>query len=230
MRDLDFVPMPRGRAAASVPFAPRADVAQAATALTQAPRTGTSAPRAVALARLDAPAAPDPAARAAGWTAGYAAGARAAAAEAAEQQRVLAERAERAEEQRAAEHAAALAALARAADELRARRAPVLAEALDLTRASALELAVALLGVELSDASASARAAMARALSADDLPDDVTVHLSPRDAATVDAAGLRVVADPALAPGDAVVEHTDGYLDARLTAAVERARTALGVS
>lgn len=218
MPDLDFVPSPRGAAAAHAGFAPRTD-------------TGTARP--VALARLDAPRAADPAAQAAGWSAGYAAGARAAAVHAAEElHRARAEH-ERGEHARAVEHAAAVAVLARAADTLRAQRTPVLADALGTVHAAALELAVALLGVELSDASAAARAALARVLAVDELPDDVTVRLHPRDAAALTLPSdvtVRVVADATLEPGDAVADHADGYLDARLTAAVTRARAALGTS
>lgn len=221
MPDLDFVPMPRGAAAPTT------------TPTTFAPRVAAGTPRPVALARLDAPRAVDPAAHAAGFSAGYAAGARAAAVDAAEQRATLLAEHERAEQERTRRHAEAVAALSRAADGLRAVRAPVLVDALGTVHAAALELAVALLGAELSDASAAARAALARVLAADELPDDVTVRLHPRDAAALELPAdvtVRVVADPALSPGDAVAEHADGYLDARLTAAVERARDALGAS
>ena len=95
--------------------------------------------------------------------------------------------------------------------------------------------ATALLGVELADASAAARAALARVLDTPDLPDGAVVRLHPRDAAALAAAGgapvgVEVVADPTLAPGDALAEHADGVLDARLHAAVARARAALEVS
>lgn len=216
MPDLDFVPMPR-RATTPATFAARA----------------AADPRPVALARFDAPREADPQAHAAGWSAGYAAGARAAAADADAARRALRAEHERAERERATQHADALAGLQRAADALRAQRAPVLADVLDTLQAAALELAVALLGTELSDASAAARAALARVLAADDLPDALTVRLHPRDVAALDLpedVDVRVVADPTLAPGDAVAEHADGYLDARLSAAVDRARTALGAS
>lgn len=41
---------------------------------------------------------------------------------------------------------------------------------------------------------------------------------------------MRLVADPTLAPGDAVAEYQDGHVDARLTAAVQRVRDALDES
>jgi flagellar assembly protein FliH len=42
--------------------------------------------------------------------------------------------------------------------------------------------------------------------------------------------GVALVADPTLAPGDAVSEFPGGYLDARIESAVERARCALADS
>lgn len=232
MPDLDFVPLQRAAAPAPA-FTARATL-DAAPAAAVRPAPGTSAERPVALARLDVRTAPDERAHAEGWAAGYAAGARRAAQDSAEQeQRVHAEQ-QRAEAARAAEHAAALAALDAVTRALHARETPVLADALAAVHAAALELAAALLGAELSDASAAARAALARALGAPDLPDDLVVHLHPRDLAALGAddlpAGVTLVADPALDPGDAVAEHADGHLDARLGAAVARARTALDVA
>ncbi|GAA4662883.1 hypothetical protein [Arthrobacter cryoconiti] len=43
----------------------------------------------------------------------------------------------------------------------------------------------------------------------------------------VSLAGLVIVPDAALAPGDSVAEYPDGFLDARITSALERARRAL---
>lgn len=239
MPDLDFVPAPRPAGttgttgtvstagATGTGFTPRAD---ARVAVADARPAALARP--VALARLDAPRTVDPAAQAAGWAAGYAAGARQAAAEAAEQRAALAAQSAHAEQQRTAEHASVVTALARAAQDLRDRRAPVLDDALDALHAAALELAVGLLGVELSDASTAARAALARVLAAGALPDDVVVHLHPRDAAALAAAGdevgVTVVPDASLAPGDALAVHAEGLLDARLDAAVARVRTALG--
>ena len=222
MRDLDFVPAQRP---ATPGFAVRPD----ATA------SGAPQGRSVAFARLDQPAAPDHGAHAAGWAAGYAAGARHAAQDAAAHALSVSAEHERSEQIRAAEHAAGLAALDLAARALHARETPVLVTALTAIHAAALELAVALLGVELADASAAARAALARVLDTPDLPDGAVVRLHPRDAAALAAAGgapvgVEVVADPTLAPGDALAEHADGVLDARLHAAVARARAALEVS
>lgn len=221
MPDLDFVPLQRTPATA---------VTFAAAAPAEAPRV-----RPVVRARLDAAPVPDAQAHAAGWAGGYAAGARRAAQDAAEQERRVRAEHEHAAQVRASEHAQALAALDAATRAVQARETPVLADALRTVHAAALELAVALLGVELSDASVAARAALARALGVPDLPDDLVVRLHPRDLAALAGApdlpaGVTLVPDPALAPGDAVAEHADGHLDARLTAAVARARAALDLA
>ncbi|MBU4213074.1 MAG: flagellar assembly protein FliH [Actinobacteria bacterium] len=171
-------------------------------------------------------------ARAAGFAAGYAAGARHAAQEAHEQ-------AARAEASLVAQQTAMKAAnaglvtaLTAAAQALGIRQAPVLAQAEARLHVAAVELAEAILGVELSDAPTSARAALARALSGEH-PAAVTVRMNPRDIAALDAlgddvpTGVRIVADPSLAVGDAMAEHAEGALDARIGAALTRARAVL---
>ncbi|MBF0689187.1 MAG: hypothetical protein IR158_15650 [Cellulomonas sp.] len=185
-------------------------------------------------ARLGGQARPDAAAHGAGWAAGYAAAARHAARQAAvdaavEAERVRAEQ-ERAEQRRAQEHAAALAALETAARAVRAREEPVVEHLLDTVRHAALELAQVLLGAELSDASARARAALDRVLAVPDLPADLVVRLHPQDLDALPERpdGLALVADPALEPGDAVAEHADGSVDARLRSALDRVRAAWG--
>ncbi|MBO3100685.1 FliH/SctL family protein [Cellulomonas fengjieae] len=174
------------------------------------------------------------AARAAGFAAGFAAGARQAAAAAElEAERVATRRA--ADDEAAARAlAAALGVLASAAAAAQARTAPVLAQAESLLHAGALELARTVLGVELCDAERSATAALGRVLRQPRVPEVVTVHLHPRDldvlrAVGADAApdGVVLVADASLAPGDALARHDDGYLDARIGSALERAAAAL---
>lgn len=179
---------------------------------------------------------------AAGYASGYAAGAREAARAAqTEAARVQRERAE-ADVRRAAEHADALAVLARAARAAADRSAPVLAASEATLHAAGLDLAVAVLGTELADAPTAARAALRRVRQQDPAREVHTVRLHPRDLAVVrtalgsgadalaglpDLTGVELVADPALAPGDAVGEFPEGYLDARIGAALDRARTAL---
>jgi flagellar assembly protein FliH len=226
------VPAPAG----AVPFVPGA--VGAATGA-PAPAGGTGVPVGVALPAVgpDDGGPAQSAARAAGWAAGYAAGARRAAeVAAAEAARAAQERAA-AEERRRAEHAAALAALDRATRAARDREAAVLVEAERGLHAAALELAAAVLGVELADGARSARAALARVLEHPQTPDAVTVHLHPRDLQALAAEqartgtalpeGVRLEPDPALQPGDALARHPHGYLDARLATALERARAAL---
>lgn len=173
-------------------------------------------------------------ARAAGYAAGYAGGAREAArvatAEAVHGEKLRAA----AEERRSVEHDAAVAALTRATEAAAARTAPVLADAERALHAAALELATVVLGGELADGERSARAALVRVLDDPQVAGVHTVRLSPRDLDALrtaggvpDIAGLELVADPTLAPGDAIGRHPDGYLDARITTALARARAAL---
>jgi len=200
-------------------------------------REGAAAPEAFRLSALETTELSDgvrEAARAAGFAAGFAAGAREAAAVAeAEAARAAAERAAQ-DATTGALLGRALEVLARAAAAASAQTAPVLAEAETLLHAGALELAQAVLGVELSDHEQSARAALARALSRPRLPETVTVRLNARDLQTLQTVGVDdlpdgvvLVADPTLAPGDALAVHPEGFLDARIGTALERARTAL---
>lgn len=173
-------------------------------------------------------------ARAAGFAAGYAAGAREAARVAQDEaRRVAAERAARQETESQA-LARALDALDRAARAAQDRVDPVLAQAEQRLHVAALELARAVLGSELSDHQHAARAALARVLEHPRLPDVVTVRLHPDDVAALRAVdalpqspAVTVVADPGLCRGDAVAEHADGMLDARIGSALERARAVL---
>jgi flagellar assembly protein FliH len=169
-----------------------------------------------------------------GHAAGYAAGTRAAAAE---QLRLR--------EQFQAEHRAMLDAgrlavaqavgvLEAAAAASRQRRGAVLEEAQDVLAASAMELAEAILGYELKDGGNTARAALARALATvSDVQTVTAVRLHPADLAALAAvdvgnvAGVELKADPALDPGDAIAEYPQGWLDARLSTAVDRAKAAL---
>ncbi len=170
-------------------------------------------------------------ARAEGFAAGFAAGAREAARVARAEADQARARQEQAERERAAQHRAGLAALAAAAQAARARSAPVVAQVEQSLHAAALALAAAVLGAELSDAPTAARAALARVLGTDRDDQPVVVRLHPRDLAAVEAGvapeGVRLVADPTLDPGDAVAEHAEGYLDARLSSALARAAAAL---
>jgi flagellar assembly protein FliH len=172
-------------------------------------------------------------ARAAGWSAGWAAGTRAAADAAEAQRSALHAEHVAAEAARDARVDAALVVLRRAAEAATARTVPLLQDAAATLDEGVVLLTQAVLGAELSDDEDRARAALARALS---LPLDAgvqTVRLHPADLAVVTAtgatvpAGVQLVADSSLRPGDAVSELADGYLDARISTAVERALHAL---
>ncbi len=167
-----------------------------------------------------------------GHAAGYAAGLREAAGHAA----VAAERADAERLDAARESAARLAhavqVLESAASALTRSAVPVITDVEETLCAAALELAEAVIGYELADGGNSARSVVARAITAP-LPFTVhTVRLHPADLAAVRAAGaapaeVGLVPDPALAPGDAVAEYADGFLDSRISTALARVRTAL---
>jgi len=171
------------------------------------------------------------AARAAGFAAGYAAGARRAAVDAAAQAAAVAQQVAADAQAVRAAHSRALAVLAAATDAVRGLTAPVLASVTASVHAAGLELAQAVLGVELADHERSARAALVRVLAAEPGAGPVRVHLHPADLAALgpDAtpAGLELVGDASLAPGDAVAHLADGQLDARVASALDRARAAL---
>lgn len=182
-----------------------------------------------------------------GHAAGYAAGLRAAQAET----DALRARLE-------AEHAARLAALhaeaVRRVQVLDAATAallsqvvPVLRDAEESLVQASLDLAEAVVGYSVRTARSAAdgvddgreappapgaEATVRRALAAVDATVALAVRVSPADAACVADAGLTVpvVGDPSLRDGDAVVDLPDGMLDARLGAALDRARDALGVT
>lgn len=183
-----------------------------------------------------------------GHAAGYAAGLRAAQAET-DALRVRLE----------AEHTARLAALhaetARRVQVLDAATAallsqvvPVLHDAEESLVQASLDLAEAIVGyaVRASRPAAAtvqddgrealptpgAEDTVRRALASVDATVALAVRLSPADAARVADLDLAVpvVGDPSLRDGDAVVDLPDGLLDARLDAALGRARDALGVT
>lgn len=172
-----------------------------------------------------------------GYAEGWSLGLREAAA-AAEADRAAAQAAEHERSRRAAAAlAGAAAALDRAAGTLAARSLPVLEAESDAVLAAAVELAEALVGHHLATTLDPAREALERALAPLPAGRVVTVRMSPRDLAalgavdgdTVATAGsdVRFVADPALAAGDAVAVTPDTTVDARLRAALERARAVL---
>jgi flagellar assembly protein FliH len=133
-------------------------------------------------------------------------------------------------------------ALRSAAVELRECTVPVLTEAETALVDAAFELAESVVGNALADRLAAARGAVARALDGDVRGVVGVVRLNPDDldelgaggggaagggAAGADDDSVRFVADPSLGRGDAIGELPDGWLDARIGAALARAREAL---
>lgn len=172
-----------------------------------------------------------------GHAAGYAEGMRAAAVE---QARIRAQlqaelAAERAESLHRTDAAAAVLAAAAAAFQQRFRL--VLQDAESVLAVSAVELAEAVLRYEFDDGERTARAALRRALSAGgggpESPAPVAVRLHPADIAVLETAGVEastgveLIPDSSLTRGDAVAHYPAGWLDARVGAALSRARAAL---
>lgn len=187
-------------------------------------------------------------ARSRGYATGFADGRRAAAEEQAAWL-AAAENAQAVQEEQVAARVAVLAqALRAAAVELREATVPVLAEVEDVLVEAAFELASAVVGDALADRVAAARAAVARALAGETAGEVAVVRLNPEDLALladaqaqVEAAGSagaagvlargipapHLVPDASVAPGDAIGELPAGWLDARISTALARAREAL---
>ena len=167
-----------------------------------------------------------------GHAAGYAAGLRAAAADTEMLRHRLKEQHE--DEMRRGQERLnrSLSALNSAVFSLEGRTVALITDVQDALAAAAVDLAEALLGRELASGDTSARSALARALEGVDTDLVQRVRLHPVDLASLDEDTLRrarveFVGDAGLRRGDAVTEFPDGYLDASLASAVERARTAL---
>lgn len=186
-----------------------------------------------------------------GHAAGYAAGLRAAQAETdALRARLEAEHTARIASQQA-DTARRIAVLDAATTAMLSQVAPVLDTAERSVAAAALDLAEAVVGYAIRSSRPSdgatagpdgtgleargasgAQATVERALASIDRTIAVAVRVSVADAARVADLDLPVpvVADPTLSDGDAVVDLPNGLLDARIATALDRARTALGVT
>jgi len=178
----------------------------------------------------------DPA-RTAGFAAGWAAGARAAADAAATERTRLQDEHNAREARRDEMAASAVGAFGAAMGQWNSRAVPVLDEARRTLYSAALDLAAAVLQREVEPSSSSARTLLDRALA---LPIEATptvLRLHPDDLLHVNLliesgqaavpAGLRLVGDSRLSVGDAITEHEDGALDARIGTALARAREVL---
>ncbi|MGF1653145.1 MAG: FliH/SctL family protein, partial [Actinomycetales bacterium] len=137
---------------------------------------------------------------------------------------------------RAAATQRATAAVERAAARLGATADEALAGMAGSLCDAVTDLAEALVGVELTDPGRRAAAAVRRVLAAAadsgvEAAAPVRVRLHPGDAAALDpatvAAGVEVVPDPTVAPGDAVADAGAARIDARVGQAVARARAAV---
>jgi flagellar assembly protein FliH len=174
----------------------------------------------------------DDQARARGYAAGYAQGAREAERELTERRAQLdAEFAAAADRAEAVlrSRLAAVDVMLRALD---ARIEPVVESAQQSLAVAALELAEAVVGVELRDAETAAKAIVSRVLASVDAHETTTVRVHRADLPLLTAlfAGndvIGLVADDSLRPGDAIAELPSGFVDARIQTALDRARTAL---
>lgn len=170
------------------------------------------------------------AAQSRGYAAGFAAGSQEAATRLAEQSEIIATAARDAAALARVRTEEALARLNLAVRAVEATAIPLLAEAEQTLADAAVALAEAVIGVELQDGPASARSALARALGHPEASSVSVVRLNPADLAElidVPMDGVTLVADQDLARGDAIAELPTGFLDARIGAALDRARAEL---
>lgn len=167
-----------------------------------------------------------------GYAAGYAAGMRAAAEAARRQREQRQASAQAAAQEAAAELRTATAALRAAAQAFHGEVAPVVISAQETLVESGLELAEEIVGTELVHGEHSARAALTRVLSQLEPADVSRIRMHPQTAAQLPEeaaaqAGVRVIPDAQLKPGDAVADLPEGFLDARIGTALQRCREAL---
>lgn len=134
-----------------------------------------------------------------------------------------------------AQRGSSLSAVRASLDALDQRIDELSAVASDRIEELALELATAILGVELSEPARSASHALRRALAEMPIERWTRVAFSPSDAATLredgEAAatlhGVQLVDSASVDPGGAIVEVEDGAVDTRVAQALDRAATAL---
>ena len=171
-------------------------------------------------------------ARSTGYAEGYATGIRAAEQAARAQREAVELQAAQAQARQAEEQAQALAALRAAGRAVAALAVPPVQESAAALTAAAVELAEAIIGQVLCDEQFAARAAMERAAKLSGTEPVCTVRLNPQDLQllgrkTLPGTGIELRADAALSAGDAVAELEHGFLDARISTALRRAKDAL---
>ena len=167
-----------------------------------------------------------------GYAVGWAEGRQEALVRASEAEAEAAQRHRDEEDRREREHRAAVAALADAAAALRTAAQETTARIAGQATQLAFELTEELVAHELSVATDPGASVIARVLAA--LPDDtgVTVRVHATTASSSSAGllvehGVRLVVDPDLGPGDAVVETDRAAVDLCVTSALERLREVL---
>jgi flagellar assembly protein FliH len=124
--------------------------------------------------------------------------------------------------------------LGREADAFAQRETTARADIEDQVVAAAMQIAEVLVGRVLAEPDGRGRDAIARALALAPVHGDVVARLHPADIAVLGdpeslAPGrvLTIVPDPSLSPGDCVVDVAACRIDARISAALERAREVL---
>lgn len=172
------------------------------------------------------------AARAQGYAVGWAEGRQEAMVRMSEVEAAAEQRHHDDEQRREQEHQAAVAALADAADALRRAAREATAMIADQATELAFELTRTLVAHELSVATDPGAAVIARVLGA--LPDDAStvVRVGPATADSHAAVllqehGVRLVVDPGLGAGDAVVETDSAAIDLCVSSALDRLREVL---
>lgn len=143
-----------------------------------------------------------------------------------------------AQERVRAQHEAAVAVqvLAQAAAAMRERALPVVKEVSNALVMKSIELAEAIIGKELSDTRKSAQIALERAMADPDLREEIVrIKVSQQDYDTIQhfaaelpgaqlPEGVKLVPADSLAPGDAICDLPEGYIDARISAAFTRVK------
>lgn len=172
------------------------------------------------------------AARAQGYTVGWAEGRREAATVAARDAEAVRVDREAAEARREAEHREALSALADAAAEMQTALATLSARVEEHALALARELTTELVGHELRSSEDPGADVVRRALAvlSDGLPVTLRMHPEVLGSASLEqlaAHGVRVLPDPTLRRGDALLETDEDVVDLRVEAALARVRDVL---
>ncbi|WP_223628675.1 FliH/SctL family protein [Microbacterium sp. EST19A] len=174
-------------------------------------------------------------ARTRGYAEGFAEGRRIALDEGRMQQAAEESRMQRQRAEYLAQRGSVLSAVRASSDALDQRVAELSAVASDRIEELALELATAILGVEVSDSARSASHALRRALAEMPVERWTRVAFSPQDGAILredeDAVatlqGIQVVESASVDAGGAIVEVEDGAVDTRIVQALARAAVAL---